>query len=68
MFDLRTEAEMRLYSEKLARELALKRHREKGGEGDADTETAPPPDEEHTVGQEHTGSEETAITDDPQEA
>ncbi|MEU6179393.1 hypothetical protein [Streptomyces coeruleorubidus] len=32
MFDERKEAEMRLYSEKLARELALKKEREETGE------------------------------------
>jgi hypothetical protein len=32
VFDLRTEAEMRLHSEKLARELALKKQGEEGGE------------------------------------
>jgi len=30
LFDLRTEAEMRLYSDKAARELALKKQREEG--------------------------------------
>ncbi|MFH8409322.1 hypothetical protein ACH4FX_31725 [Streptomyces sp. NPDC018019] len=34
MFDLRAEAEMRLYSEKLARELAGKRLRAAGGADD----------------------------------
>ncbi len=32
MFDLRTEAEMRLHSEKVAKELALKKQREEGVE------------------------------------
>jgi hypothetical protein len=32
VFDLRTEAEMRLHSEKTARELALKKQREEGSE------------------------------------
>ena len=32
MFDLRTEAEMRLYSDRMAKELAVKKRREEGGE------------------------------------
>ncbi|MEW2401609.1 hypothetical protein [Streptomyces sp. NPDC046862] len=32
VFDLRTEAEMRLHSEKTAKELALKKQREESGE------------------------------------
>lgn len=49
MFDLRTEAEMRLHSEKTARELALKKQREEtltahdAGEESASAETQPPP-------------------------
>ena len=49
MFDLRTEAEMRLHSEKTARELALKKQREETpkapgtGEESASAETQPPP-------------------------
>ena len=49
MFDLRTEAEMRLHSEKTARELALKKQREEAptppgaGEEDATAGTQPPP-------------------------
>ncbi|GAU71467.1 hypothetical protein SSP35_41_00110 [Streptomyces sp. NBRC 110611] len=50
MFDLRTEAEMRLYSEKLAKQLALKRHREEISANNADTPTAPPADEGNTQG------------------
>ncbi len=47
MFDLRTEAEMRLYSEKTARELASKRQRAEGGEHEAaDRTTAPRTDGE----------------------
>lgn len=38
MFDLRTEAEMRLHSEKTARELALRKRREESGEHDVVTE------------------------------
>jgi len=34
VFDLRTEAEMRLHSEKTARELALRKRREESGERD----------------------------------
>ncbi|MFE7272714.1 hypothetical protein [Streptomyces sp. NPDC057623] len=34
VFDLRTEAEMRLFSEKTARELALKKQREEGVESE----------------------------------
>ncbi|MDQ1018568.1 hypothetical protein QFZ43_005117 [Streptomyces afghaniensis] len=42
MFDERKEAEMRLYSEALARELALKRERAEADENDnADEEAAP---------------------------
>ena len=45
MFELRKEAEMRLYSEKMARELALAKQREESGaaradEGHATAETA----------------------------
>lgn len=32
LFDLRTEAEMRLYSDRMARELAVKKQREETGE------------------------------------
>lgn len=38
VFDLRTEAEMRLFSEKTAKELALKKQREEGVEGVASEE------------------------------
>lgn len=51
MFDLRTEAEMRLYSDKLARELALKKQRE-GEEGSQDNivaQTPPLTDEGQTT-------------------
>lgn len=41
MFDLRTEAEMRLHSEKLAKELALKKQHENTTEAD-DTPTTDP--------------------------
>lgn len=44
MFDERKEAEMRLYSERLAEELALKKERAEAGESDAATETAPDQD------------------------
>lgn len=37
VFDLRTEAEMRLFSEKTARELALKKQREEGVESEEST-------------------------------
>jgi hypothetical protein len=37
VFDLRTEAEMRLFSEKTARELALKKQREEGVESEEPT-------------------------------
>lgn len=42
MFDLRTEAEMRLHSEKTAKELALKKQREdeSGNEGRGDAPAA----------------------------
>ncbi|MGW2566397.1 hypothetical protein [Streptomyces sp. NPDC001537] len=49
MFDLRTEAEMRLHSEKTARELALKKQREEAvtapgaDEESASAQTQPPP-------------------------
>ncbi|MET7693150.1 hypothetical protein ABZT06_35205 [Streptomyces sp. NPDC005483] len=32
VFDLRTEAEMRLYSDRVARDLAARKEREEGGE------------------------------------
>jgi hypothetical protein len=35
LFDLRTEAEMRLHSDRVARELAMKKRREEGGEEQA---------------------------------
>ncbi|MFF4503525.1 hypothetical protein [Streptomyces sp. NPDC001401] len=38
MFDLRTEAEMRLHSERTARELALKKQRAEADEARATTE------------------------------
>lgn len=44
MFDERKEAEMRLYSERLAKELALKKERAEAGENDVDAETAPAQD------------------------
>jgi hypothetical protein len=47
VFDLRTEAEMRLHSEKTARELALKKQREEGVEGGEDVEDV----EDHIVSQ-----------------
>lgn len=37
VFDLRTEAEMRLFSEKTAKELALKKQREEGVESEEPT-------------------------------
>ncbi|GAU71271.1 hypothetical protein SSP35_31_00360 [Streptomyces sp. NBRC 110611] len=49
MFEPRTEAEMRLYSEKLAKELALKRHREESSHSSTDIPTPPPADEEHAT-------------------
>lgn len=45
MFDLRTEAEMRLHSEKTAKELALKKQREDES-GDESGNTAPAADVE----------------------
>ncbi|MGI5426555.1 hypothetical protein [Streptomyces sp. CA-179760] len=39
MFDERKEAEMRLYSERLAKELALKKEREDGGVPESTPET-----------------------------
>lgn len=39
VFDLRTEAEMRLFSEKTARELAEKKQREEGVESEGSTTT-----------------------------
>jgi hypothetical protein len=49
VFDLRTEAEMRLYSEKMARELALKKKREEGIENDIVTQSPPRVDEGHAT-------------------
>jgi hypothetical protein len=78
VFDLRTEAEMRLHSEKTARELALKKQREEGVEGGEDVEdhivSQTPPSEvgegqttsEATgtaVGEEHTTPEATVTAD-----
>ncbi|WP_407547526.1 hypothetical protein QOM21_00715 [Streptomyces sp. Pv4-95] len=51
MYDLRAEAEMRLHSEKTAKELALKKRREDASENDIDTPTAPPSDQEHITAQ-----------------
>ncbi|MEU7664599.1 hypothetical protein [Streptomyces lincolnensis] len=47
MFDLRTEAEMRLHSEKLAKELALKKQHEDTTEAD-DTPTTTDPTTSNT--------------------
>lgn len=41
MFDLRSEAEMRLHSEKLAKELALAKQREEGSESTTGTHVSP---------------------------
>lgn len=57
MFDLRAEAEMRLYSERLAREIALKKQREEGSEDNIVTQTPPPADKGHAT------TETTATTD-----
>ncbi|GGX33341.1 hypothetical protein [Streptomyces lomondensis] len=43
MFDERKEAEMRLYSEKLARELALKKEREEDAENAENAEKSETP-------------------------
>lgn len=45
MFDLRTEAEMRLHSDKMAKELALKKQREEAEETHEDPALRPPSDE-----------------------
>lgn len=42
VFDLRAEVEMRLHSDKLARELALAKQREEGGEESIVDESTPP--------------------------
>ncbi len=57
MFDLRAEAEMRLYSENLAREIALKKQREEGSENNIVTQTPP------RAGEGHATTETTATTD-----
>lgn len=44
MFDLRTEAEMRLHSDTMAKELALKKQREEGAETDENTALRPESD------------------------
>jgi len=49
VFDLRTEAEMRLHSEKTARELALRKQREEGGESGVASEVAAPVEEERAA-------------------
>lgn len=64
MFEHRTEAEMRLYSEKLAKELALKRRRQTESDGAiaASDDVVDPPsraDEAHTT-------TETTIPTDPE--
>ncbi|MEV1082462.1 hypothetical protein AB0I98_30235 [Streptomyces sp. NPDC050211] len=45
MFEHRTEAEMRLHSERTARELALKKHQGEDGENNDAIETPPGSDE-----------------------
>ncbi|WP_431040908.1 hypothetical protein ACQUSR_02780 [Streptomyces sp. P1-3] len=60
MFENRAEAEMRLYSERLAKELALKREYEEDGEDDGDTGTPLPADEEQE------NADAPVATDDPQ--
>jgi len=47
VFDLRTEAEMRLHSEKTARELALKKQHEEDTENSSVTQASPRVDEAH---------------------
>lgn len=49
MFDRRTEAEMRLHSEKLARELAVAKQREGGREKELVTHAPPRAGEERAV-------------------
>lgn len=57
MFDRRAEAEMRLHSDRTARELALKKRREEGSEDSEVTQTPPRADEVHET------TETTATTD-----
>lgn len=64
MFEHRAEAEMRLHSEKTARELALKRRQEQSGdstENDDVVETQPRADEAHAT-------TETTVTTDAERA
>lgn len=49
MFEHRTEAEMRLHSERTARELALKKQHEEDGENNDAIETPPGSDEVHAT-------------------
>jgi hypothetical protein len=49
VFEHRTEAEMRLYSERTARELALKKQQEEDGENNDVIETPPGSDEVHAT-------------------
>ncbi len=57
MFESRAEAEMRLYSEKTAKELALKKQREEDSENDDVAEAPPRADEVDAT------TETTATTD-----
>jgi hypothetical protein len=67
VFEHRTEAEMRLHSEKTARELALKRSRKENGDNDDTPENddaidpPPPADEAH-------GTTEMTVTQDSERA
>ncbi|KUN74169.1 hypothetical protein AQJ46_00855 [Streptomyces canus] len=58
MFEHRTEAEMRLYSEKMARELALKRRQKEGDSTENDDVVDTPPRAGETPA--------TTVTTDPE--
>ncbi|UQA94135.1 hypothetical protein [Streptomyces halobius] len=49
MFDRRAEAEMRLYSEQLATELALIKHHGEASDDNTEAQTPPPADESHAT-------------------
>ncbi|MFG2729952.1 hypothetical protein [Streptomyces canus] len=63
MFEHRTEAEMRLYSEKLARELALKRRQKEGDVKNDPTESDDVVDTPSWVGETPATTATTGTTD-----
>ncbi|WP_158013003.1 hypothetical protein [Streptomyces sp. Root369] len=63
MFEHRTEAEMRLYSEKLARELALKRRQKEGDVKNNSTESDDVADTPSCAGETPATTGKTGTTD-----